>query len=86
MHIAKIMEVKLVLGYLNNCAEYNGTVVIFYCTVSTVFPQLDAWASISELCVVGPGVKRSRAINLNIEFCRRLERITSTPPGIKMSI
>ena len=32
-----------------------------------------------------PGVKRSRGVNLNVEFCRRLECITSTPPGVKMS-
>ena len=24
-------------------------------------------------------------VNLNIEFCRRLERIMSTQPGVKMS-
>ena len=30
-----------------------------------------------------PGVKRSKGINLNVEFCRRLDRITFTPPGVK---
>ena len=36
------------------------------------------------VCCV-PGVKRSRGINLKVEFCRRLEPITSTTPGVKMS-
>ena len=34
------------------------------------------------VCCV-PGVKRSRGLNLNVEFCRRLERSTSIPPGVK---
>ena len=32
-----------------------------------------------------PGIKRSTGVNLNVEFWRRLERITSTPPGVKTS-
>ena len=51
----------------------------------TVFPRLDAWASISRWCFACLASKRSRSVNLNVEFCRCLERITSTPPSVKMS-
>ena len=36
------------------------------------------------VCCV-PDVTRSRSVNLNVEFCRLLEPITSTPPGVKLS-
>ena len=48
--------------------------IFFSMNVSTVYPQSDAWASISRWCCV-PGVKRSTGVNLNVKFCRRLERI-----------
>ena len=51
---------------------------------STVFPRSYAWVSISRLCVVGPVSKGAcTGVILNVEFLRRLERITSTPPCIK---
>ena len=59
--------------------KHNNWVSI--CSISSI-RHLSANQQI--VCCV-PGVKSSRGVNLNVEICKRIERITSTSPGVKMS-
>ena len=57
-------------------------------TVSTDhIPYFLDWkpGSQSADCVLRARRPKEQRVNLNVEFCRRLERITSTPSGVKMS-
>ena len=76
-------------AYMNVCMR-----VVFHCIYSICMCSLYSNYCISSIRRLGvnqqlvccvPGVKRSTGVNLKVEFCRHLERITTAPPGAKMS-
>ena len=70
---------------LGNVCPYRPTHSFTYrCMISVYHISLIRCLDVNQqiVCCM-PGIKRSTGINLNVEIWRRLERITSTPPGVK---